>query len=427
MKTTWQRTFQMGKIYPALVGTLHTDVVVIGGGITGTTVAYLLAKAGKQVIVLEKGTVADSSTTAYTTAFLAMDVDTSLSDLKKIFGKQHSHDVWRSGEEAISMVEKIVREEGIDCEFSRMPEYIFARTEKEWDMIATEMHEAQKANFSVELYKHGKHLPFKNNGYALLPNQAKFHPLKYVDGLRRSAEKYGAVFFEHSEAQELADDDHVQVTTSMGKVIATWAVIATYNPFNKPKELFGKKGTYTSYICECSIPQRILPEGLYLDADNPYHYFRVDRGEMHDRLIIGGEDHRKEIKMDPKKNYTALLEYAEKIIGASKYSVITRWNGPILETWDGLPFIGPYSKNFPHHLVATGFSGNGMTYSMIAGMILTDRILGKPNPYAVLYDPRRGYSLTALWIKGRDYIDELIHGALRNIFRRANLKDKLSV
>ncbi len=417
METTWQKGEKGDKEYPPLVGAVSAEVVIVGGGITGITLAYLLAKEGKKVAVLEKESLLKSSITAYTTAMITAQVDTALTDLKKIFGEKEGPLVWKAGMETIDTIEKIIQDENISCEFARVPAYVFSREEKEWKSVEEEGIAATQAGFPVSIKKEGTDLNFPHTGYYILSRQAKFHPLKYCLGLRAAAEKYGALFYENTEALFIEGDSPVEVITKEGKAVGSWVVIATYNPFNKPVALYGKKGIYVSYMCELSIPKEILPEALYIGGDNPYHYFRVDKGETTDRLIIGGEDHRKEIKINPEKKYEALLNYAKNILGGHDFTVKEKWSGNIIESWDGLPFIGVYSQKEPHLLVATAFSGNGMTYSMISALILKDHILGENNPYAKIFDPKRGYTLQAFIIKGRDYMEELIQGTIKNLFK----------
>jgi glycine/D-amino acid oxidase-like deaminating enzyme len=407
MKTTWQANWNPSKIYPTLAGDMKADVVIIGGGLAGITTAYLLSKAGKKVVVLEKKFLAES-VTAYTTAFISWQTDTAFHDLKRIFGSDRAELICKAGEKAIDQIEKIINEEAIDCEFARCPQYELAANKNDLKNIAKEAEALNLSGFNLEISKNK----------IVLPNQAKFHPLKYADGLRRAAEKNGALFFENTEAREIKSEKQIQAITGAGIVSAEWAILSTHNPFNKPMELYGKKGVYISYILELSIQANLLSEGLYVDAKNPYHYFRVDKNGARDRLIIGGEDHRKEIPIDHSRNFTALEEYAEKILGESDYNIVTHWSGPILETWDGIPFIGSYSKKHPNYLVATGFSGNGMTYSMVSAHILTDTILKKENKYANVFHPRRGYSITAAVIKGRDYFVAFLFGALANFFKK---------
>lgn len=411
METTWQKGFEASKDYPALAEDIHTDVVIIGGGITGITLAYLLAKSGKKVAVLEAGILEKASYTAYTTAFLTYQIDTGLQDLERIWGRMGARDIWRSGSEAIDKIEQIIKEEKIDCEFMRCPEFLYANDKREWKQIEEEAQLGQTLGFDIDL----------KGDRAVIKNQAKFHPLKYADGLRQAAIKKGALFYENTKVIKIEGKVPVEVSTARHKVTAKWAVIATYKPFNNPARVFARKGMYKSYVYELSIPGGVLAEGLYLDADNPYHYFRIDKGKgktpKHDRMIIGGEDHRVEIKMKEEKNFEALTQYAERILQEHQYEVVTKWTGGILETIDGLPYIGPYSKKHPNRLLATGFSGNGMTYSMIAGRLFHDHIGDIYNKYASLYSPYRGYSWAAFYLKGRDYVEELWGGAVKNIFR----------
>jgi glycine/D-amino acid oxidase-like deaminating enzyme len=120
---------------------------------------------------------------------------------------------------------------------------------------------------------------------------------------------------------------------------------------------------YKSYVYEVRIPRGLIKEGTYEDCNNPYHYFRVDRQAKYDRMIIGGEDNRKEIAVDDRKNFKALEEYLTELLKGKRYTIVRKWTGPILEPSDGLALIGKFRSV---QLIATAFSGNGMTYSGIA-------------------------------------------------------------
>lgn len=415
METTWQRDWRASKEYPILTDDLKTDVCIVGGGITGITLAYLLARAGKRVVVLEAGELRESSYTAYTTAMIMAQIDTAFPDLVRMFGQATATQIWREGFGAIDAIEEIIKKENIACEFGRTEAYVYGNNQKEWAKLEEEAKLLKEKGFPVSVPKEKIEIP--NAGYYLLENQAKFHPLKYCDGLRLAAEREGAMFFEKTRAKEIVGKVPVEILTKNGKVIAEDVVVATYQPFHNPPELFARKGMYVSYMCELSIPKGILPEGLYLDGANPYHYFRVDRERMEDRLIIGGADHRQEIKMNPEKNFAEILDYAEKVLKGAKYTLITKWDGGILEPVDGLPFIGPYTTTYPNRYVATAYSGNGMTYSMIAAQIITNYIFKKEVTVNPFY-PRRRLSLRNLWIKGGHYLMEFFGGALRNVFRK---------
>lgn len=416
--TTWQGI--QPEIYPRYAGEMKTDVVIVGGGIAGTTTAYLLAKAGKKVVVLDKGDLF-RSVTAYTTAFLTRSLDSDLSTLKNIFGKKAIKQILGSHEAAIDLIESIVKEEKIDCEFCRVPNYMVAFTNFGMKRFKKEAQLSIDAGFDVEVVP-AKTFPFKNKGGILFPNQGKFHPLKYVSALRERAKAYGAKFFDNSKVLEVSGDQEVTVRLESGSITASSVVIATYNPFSQPWWYVLKKGTYISYVFEVAIKKGTLPYGIFEDDDNPYHYFRVDEGKDYDRMIIGGEDHRKEIPMDRKLPFNALKKFMEKHLGIRDYRIIHQWAGPILEQTDGLALIGRESDKNPNRYCATAFSGNGMTYGIISGMIISDLILGKGNPWEDIYDPTRRIRLRAVVLKGRDYIGEFVGGMIETL--AANMKFK---
>jgi glycine/D-amino acid oxidase-like deaminating enzyme len=413
--STWLNNISIPAAHSPLESDVVTDVVIVGGGLTGTLSAYLLGKAGKKVIVLEKKDISNT-TTAYTTAWLNCVIDTDVCDLIKMYTESGASKIWHSGMEAIDLIEKIILEEKIDCGFGRFSHFRYATSEKEMRNLRKEHECAQRLGFNTAL--HDKQvLNFPNNGSLEIKSQAKFHPIKFLIGLRMASLKYGVVYHENTEVQELSNSKPIVAVTKKGKVTADYSIIATYHPFNNPKELFARKADYTSYVIEANIPKNIIPEGLYEDEKNPYHYFRIDSLPDFDRIIFGGEDHRKEIPISEKKNYNALVYYLNKLLPNIKYTIVRKWSGEIIETIDGLPYIGSYSKINPNMLIDTGFSGNGMTYATIASQIFTDIVLKNKNPYKELYNASRKTKLFNFFKKFLDFGREFFGGAVKNIVR----------
>ncbi|MEO8638074.1 MAG: FAD-dependent oxidoreductase [Candidatus Taylorbacteria bacterium] len=407
--TTWDVGVEIPG-YEALEGSIETDVAIVGGGITGMLCAYLLTSAGKKVALVEKNKIGFGAT-GVTTAFLTQMIDTDPSKLVAMYGKEKTKLIFQSHADAISAVEKIVGENKIDCEFARCPFFEYARSEKENGHLKKEGKVLRDSGISAEFKTDGK-LGFANSGYLEVPNQAKFHPMKYLSALVGIASQKGAKIYEKTEVTEIAGDGPFSLKTASGDIKAGSVIVATYSPFDK--KLFFNKGQYTSYVIEAEIEAGIFKDGTYLDGKNPYHYFRVDRGDGKDRLIVGGEDHRSQFAVDASKNYQALLEFIKNLLGNSRYTIVRKWEGPISEPVDGLAFIGPLKKK--NIFYATGFSGNGMTYSAIAGRIISDQILNKTNPYSELYSASRKSNLKAMSYKGIDFTLEFIHGALKNSF-----------
>jgi glycine/D-amino acid oxidase-like deaminating enzyme len=406
---TW--ILKPNKTYPKLSGSLEAEVVIVGAGLAGIFNAYLLSKAGLKIVVLEKEEQILQSTTLYTTAFVTQILDSSYSELIKLFGKRKAKLAWQSGHDAIALIADIIKQENIDCEFKTVPIRIYAKDPGELEDLQEESEALRESGFEAELKTDTTKLNFKNSGFLEIPGQAMFHPTKFAQALAEAAETAGAQIFTSSE---VTDIENQTAKTGGGQVTAKDILIATYKPITNQGTRF-KKGMYVSYVHELEIPQGMIPEGLYVDMENPYHYFRVDSLENFDRMIAGGEDHRQDVKIDPAKNFSALGEHFKNILGSMEYKITRQWKGRILEPSDGLALIG---KIKPHTFVATAFSGNGMTYSALSAMIVRDSILGQTNPYIKLFSPKRIPSPKQLFLKARDYIGEFFGGALKNFFHK---------
>lgn len=162
------------------------------------------------------------------------------------------------------------------------------------------------------------------------------------------------------------------------------------------------------------IPKGLFKQGIYEDTENPYHYFRIDRNGEFDRMIIGGEDNRKEVEFGKQKNFDALRNYLKQLMGDRKFVIVRKWSGPILEPSDGLPLIGEFK---PKQLLAAAFSGNGMTYSAIAAMMFKNIIIGKKSKWTSLYDPKRTPTIKQLYVKAKDFGEEFIQGVVKNTIK----------
>lgn len=406
---SWDEGVAVPEFAP-LAQALEVDVAIIGGGLTGITAAYLLSEAGVSVAVFEKDRLGFGATGA-TTAFLTQYIDTAVQDLLTVFGRERTQAIFGSHREAITRVEQIIQREHIECECRRCPLYVYADSEKDWAHLQSEAAAGESVGMPSELRQDGT-LPFENFGYLETAHQAKFHPRKYLAALVPILQQRGVRMYEETEIEKLEEGSPVVLHTSRQKIRARHVLVATYAPLNR--KLFFKKAHYTSYVYEATLPPGVLPEGIYEDTADPYHYFRVDRLPSHDRLIVGGEDHRSDFPIGPEKNFQALEAFIHKTFSNIPYTLTRRWKGPILETVDGLAYIGPVDEK--NIFYATGFSGNGMTYSLIAAQAFADFVLGRENVWLTLYDAKRLPALRSLMHKGRDYSKIMLGGAIKNTF-----------
>jgi len=401
--------------FPALEAPLIADVAIVGGGMTGILAAYLLRKSGKSVVLLESDRLGSRASGA-TTAFLMETIDTSLSELIATRGKKRAALVIRAHREAADLLESMVKEERIECEFKRARVHRYAETAEEFHSLKEEAEAGKKLGIALSI-EDGLFFPFPVAGVLTLERQAKFHPLKFLFAIASIAAKEGVRIFECTTAQQVAafPSGKKVIHTESGSVTARHLLMATHYPFpHQPPSLFFKKARYVTYVLEVELPRGTLPEAMYEDLKIPYHYARLDSGENIDRLIVGGEDHRADVPLPEGKGFAALETYLKNLLPSAVYEVKRRWKGPIIESGDGLALIGPIKKDGIFH--ATGHSGNGITYAAIAAKIFRDYVLGKRNAFADVFAADRPLEARAYLPSALRYLQEFWNGAVKNFF-----------
>jgi glycine/D-amino acid oxidase-like deaminating enzyme/nitrite reductase/ring-hydroxylating ferredoxin subunit len=388
-------------IFPRLEEDLKAEVVVVGGGITGVTAAYLLKKAGLGVTLLERDHCGGADT-GHTTAHLTCVTDLRLHKLAGRFGRDHSQAAWEAGRAAMDQIDQIVRDEGLDCDFARAPGYLHAPIGEE---AGDEREGLRKdADLGLELGFEAEFLesvPFAGTPGVRFPNQAKFHPLKYLAGLLERIPGKKCHVFERTEVTEVEGAPLV-VKANSHLVRCDYAVIATHVPLVGKAGLVSaalfqsKLASYTSYAIGAKVKRGTVPEALFWDTASPYHYLRADRHPRHDYVILGGEDHKSGQESDPESLFRELERRLKSKLPEAKLTY--RWSGQVVETNDGLPLIGETSER---QFAATGFAGNGMTFGTLAAIMACDAAQGKKNPWRDLFDVHRK-KLSSTW----DYIRE---------------------
>jgi glycine/D-amino acid oxidase-like deaminating enzyme/nitrite reductase/ring-hydroxylating ferredoxin subunit len=387
--------------YPRLREHRTFDVVVVGGGLTGLSTAYLLKLAGKTVGVLERNRLG-AVDTGHTTAHLTYVTDLRLTKLAQNFGRDAARLVWAGGAAAINTIESIVDAESIDCEFQRIPGYLHASLQAEpGDQESLE----KEYELVRELGFHAAYVdsvPLFDRPGIRFSNQAKFHPLKYLAGLAAAIEGDGSSIFEQSEVTEVVDEP-LGVQVGGLRVNCQQLVIATHVPLMGKTSLLAatlfqtKLAPYSSYAIRAQVPSQTAAEASYWDTSDPYYYLRVDRGDEGDWVIFGGEDHKTGQAADTDARYSRLSETLQRFLPAAR--IDRHWSGQVIETNDGLPYIGATAER---QYVATGFAGNGMTLGTLAGMMICDQILGNENPWQDLFDVNRKPLRGGVW----DYLRE---------------------
>ena len=376
--------------YPSLTSDIEAEVCVIGGGIAGLTTAYLLAREKRKVVVLESGILCRGETSR-TTAHLAFALDDRFTTLESIHGEEGARKAAHSHMAAIETIERIIAELGIDADFTRLDGYLFPPPHGNVQELQEELDAAKRAGITDVAWVDKAPIPGFDTGRCLrFPRQGQFHPLKYLAGVAKGITAHGGEIFEQSHASAIEDGDIVTIRTrGGGSVRAKHLVIATNAPVHDSFAVYTKQAPYRTYVVAFAIPKGSVPEALYWDTVDPYHYVRIQsQNEKTDLLIVGGEDHKTGQSDDMEQRYAQLEEWTRKRFPVDGNAAF-RWSGQVMETVDGLAMIGHNPLDKPNVYIATGDSGHGMTHGTIAGMILLDLIIGRENPWADLYDPGR--------------------------------------
>ena len=358
---------------------LTCDVAIVGGGITGLTCAYYLNKHGFNVTVLEKNELA-SKATGNTTAKITSQHDIFYTYLNKSFSKEFAKDYLEANEKAINNIENIVNSENISCDFERQDSYVYTQSKDEIPKIKEEVSILNSLGFPAE-YVTKVSLPISNIlGAIKFPNQAGFHPRKYLAGLCNFMHGRGVKFYENTKVYDVKKETDGYITfTKDHKVKSKYVILASHYPIiNIPGFYFLKMYQEVSYLIGVETNEDLF-DGMYITSESPTLSFRSVPYRNKRLLIVGGSSHKVGAKMDLSNSYKFLEDQAKLLYPDAK--IVYRWNTQDCISLDKLPYIGEFSTLMPNMYVATGFKKWGMTSSNIAANIITDKILGKENPY----------------------------------------------
>jgi glycine/D-amino acid oxidase-like deaminating enzyme len=313
---------------------------VVGAGIAGLSTAYLLVSAGKSVVVLDDGPVADGQT-RQTTAHLSNAVDDRYVEIERLHGTEGARLAAESHTTAIEKISDIVRQEHIDCDFERLDGYLFVPCGESVDILERERDAAHRAGLvSVQLLDRLP-APWPERPCLRFPGQGQFHPLRYLAGLAHAFMHKGGRIFTATHAQEITGGTAARVSTAKGPQVACSAiVVATNTPINDRYAIHTKQAPYLTYALAAAVPRGWVTKALYWDTLDPYHYVRLqkigprrdgvagpaldpDREEL---LIVGGEDHKTGQASDHEERYGRLEAWARERL-PQMGPVAFRWAG----------------------------------------------------------------------------------------------------
>jgi len=374
-KSVWADDISLPS-FPTLKEEKSTDVLIIGGGLSGLLCAYLLQKAGIHYILVEGNTIA-SGITKNTTAKITSQHGLIYANLLKALGKEKAQMYLQSNENALHVYEEMAKE--IPCDFEKKSAYTYSRVSKK--QIEEEIQAVNTLGFPAT-FSETPTLPFPTEGAICFPAQAQFHPLKFITEIAK-----GLNIYEHTFIRDISPHTASSDTT---KIRAEKIIVTTHFPFiNTHGSYFLKLYQHRSYVA--AYEQAPNVDGMYVDENDKGMSFRNHNG----LLLIGGGGHRtgksgtawSEIEAVCKKNYPkAKLKYM--------------WATQDCMSLDHIPYIGKYSANTPNLYVATGFNKWGFTSSMVAARMLCDMVQDKRNEYEELFSPQRSVLKPQFFVNG---------------------------
>lgn len=368
MKSIWSENCKFNR-RDELNGDVKTDILIIGAGIAGILVGYLLKKSGREVVVIDKGEIA-SGNTRNTTAKITSQHDLIYYKLIEEFGEEKARQYAKANELAIKMYKEIIEERKIKCDFEEVPAYIYSLNDTE--LIKKEVDAAKNLGIEAEFVEN-INIPLDIKGAVKFNNQGQFNPLKFIEDISKEL-----VIYENTRAIKIEDN---LVTTNRGKIVANHIVIATHYPImNAPGYYFMKMHQERSYVIALENADNI--EGMYIDYEKQGYSFRNYKG----LLLLGGVSQRTG-ENESGGSYDKLREVAKEIYPKAREKY--HWSAQDCMTIDGIPYIGKYSESIPNIYVATGFNKWGMTSAMVSAMIISDLILGKENDFSDIFSPKR--------------------------------------
>lgn len=374
----WQGTAAKSACLPTLQTDLKVDVAIVGGGIAGLTAAMLLVEAGQRVAVFDRHKVGNGST-GNSTGNLYPTVDVNLQAIAAESGAGTAAAVAASRGAAIDLVERTVQGFGLDCAFERVGWHLIAADAAHEQLVRDEQGAAAAAGLQAALLD-GAPLPIPAVRTLRVDGAAQFQPLAYLRQLAQAIASEDCLIFENTEVLAV-DDEPPTVHTAHAKVHCRQVILATHTPAGIHL-VQSSMGVVREYGIAAPLHDAPPPPGVFWSIGAERHSIRSYRAHGRDYLVVVGAAHKLGEKVVSADRYDMLESFARAHfkLGPVEY----RWSAQRYRMPDKLPCIGR-NIDAKNTYIATGFSGDGLTYGTLAGMLLADEILGRANPWADLY------------------------------------------
>jgi glycine/D-amino acid oxidase-like deaminating enzyme len=381
----WPLKHAMDNSYPSIESDIDTEILIIGGGITGALIAYKLINEGKKVVLVDRRDICNGSTAA-STALLQYEIDISLHDLINIRGVDCAVDSYRNGKKAIFDLRQIIDDVKSDCHFEFKKSIYFCSLKKDLQFLKDEFNARKEHGFDVNWLERWDLEKFGLNALAGIESKtaAVMDPYRLAQDLLVYCKKNGMQIFDRTNVISTEKKEKKLIANTENKYSITADHIIHCSGYESTETLTEKvvnlKSTYV--IASESIPElsNVFKNAVFWDTSKPYLYFRATPDN---RIIMGGgdedfKDAKRRDKLLPRKELF-LLKNFEKKFPKINFKVDYSWAGTFGETKDALPYFGKPNPDVNEHYIL-GFGGNGITFSVIGMNSILESIKNKKHP-----------------------------------------------
>lgn len=364
-----------------LTGSIDCDVCIVGGGLTGVYTAYLLAKKGVNVALIEANDSVAIATTGHSTGKLTPQHDAVYSKLLKAFSEEETKLYYRANMDAI---ERAIEHATVDI-YQRADSYIYAQTDIGAQTVKSEIEAYQRLGIPG-LETNETELPFSVLTALKLESTIQIHPTNFATHFAKLALSEGAKFYTNTRITRVEIDQNNVYCENGYKISYKNLVLATHYPIESFKGLMmAKLSIDRSYLLASKAPEML--KGQYISVDSPARTIRTALVSNQPYFIYGGSSHKAGTQKDTQSYYETLEKEMVSIFDLPKPEFA--WSAQDPDTADSVPYIGRITSSEPNVFVATGYRKWGLSSSLVAGEIISTAITDGRHPATDLFTPSR--------------------------------------
>lgn len=381
----WILSSENKKNYESLNHDINTDYLIVGGGIAGLTTAYLLAKANKNVTIVEADEIGYGAS-GRNTGKVTSQHGLIYSNIKNKYSREKARLYYDANEEGLKLVKHIIEENNIDCNFEIVPGFVYTQEEKYIKDIKKEYEVCKELEIPCEYLDTIEDIPLNIKGALCFKKQGQFNPKKYVDALAKINHKLGVNIYENTPVLDMDVDEECVIKCSNNhRIKAKNVILASCNAwYDGLKFFFAKEEASRSYLL-CAKLKKQISEGNYISVEKPTRTFRTYKDdEGRPLLISGGHDHKTGKCNNESDNFKAINDFANETFQIEE--IICDWSTQDYISFDNIPFMGRINNNV---YIITGTSKWGLSNTSVGAILIKDLITKNNSKYEELYNPSR--------------------------------------